>query len=118
MDAHDITDAGLDGMRLQWSPIWRPEWARSPGAYVEAGLVGWERSRRLLRGDDERLGLRVYLGVRHSDPTRWGGAGEPQATFFASALLGRRTLFLRTFPTAGEALVALGEARRWLAQRA
>ena len=118
MDARDISDAGLDGMRLQWSPIWRPEWTRSPDAYVEAGLVGWERSRRLLRGDDERLGLRVYLGVRHSDPTRWGAAGAPHATFFASALLGSRTLFLRTFPTAAEALGALGEARRWLAQRA
>lgn len=108
----------LAGMRLQWSPAWRPEWASAPEAYVEAGVLGWERTRRLLRGDDTRLSLRVYLGVRHTDPTRWGLVGEPRATFFASALRGGRTLILRTYPTAAEALNALGEVRAELASRA
>lgn len=108
----------LDGMRLQWSPAWRPQWTDAPDAYVEAGVVGWERTRRLLCGDDLRLGLRVYLGVRHTDPARWGLAGEPRATFFASALRGGRTLFLRTYPTAVEALNTLGALRAELASRA
>lgn len=107
----------LDGMRLQWSPDWRSEWASAPEAYVETGAVGWERTRRLLRGDDQRLGLRVYLGVRHTDPSRWGLAGEPRATFFATALRGGRTLFLRTYPSATEALNALGALRAELDSR-
>lgn len=103
-------------MRLQWSPVWRGEWAQEPDAYVAAGLVGWERTRRLLRGDDLATGLRVYLGVRHSDPSRWRAAGEPHATFFASALLSRRMLFLRTYATADAALTALADARARLSQ--
>lgn len=110
------TPPGLEEVRLQWAPIWRAEWAQTPDAYVAAGLVGWERTRRLLRGDDPATGLRVYLGVRHSDPTRWGASGEPRATFFASALLNRRTLFLRTYATADAALTALVEARARLSQ--
>ena len=116
VDDLEMALAGLAGMRLQWSPVWRAEWATAPGEYVAAGLVGLERSKRLLRGDDPSLGLRVYLGVRHSDPTRWGVTGEPHASFFASALRDRHTMFLHTYPTAAAALAALAAARRQLAQ--
>lgn len=114
MDGLPSVPAGLVGMRLQWSPVWRQEWTATPESYVEAGVVGRERARRLLRGDDDRLGLRVYLGVRHSDPARWAGAGEERAEFFASALLGRRTLYLHTYTTADAALAALGATRQRL----
>lgn len=115
MDGLETALRGLESMRLQWSPVWRAEWANAPDEYVSAGFVRWEGSRRLLRGDDERLGLRVYLGVRHSDPTRWGVAGEPHTAFFASALLGGHTLFLHTYPTATAALAALASAHAMLA---
>ena len=105
-------------MRLQFSSEWRAEWASAPEAYIAAGVVGWERTRRLLRGDDPVLGLRVYLGVRHTDPSRWGLEGEPSATFFASALSSGRTLFLRTYPTAMEALNALSAVRAELLRSA
>jgi hypothetical protein len=118
MNTPDAAPPGLEGMRLRWSPIWRAEWAATPDAYVAAGLVAWEKSRRLLRGDDTSTGLRVYLGVRHTDPARWDGAGEPHTSFFASALLGGRTLFLHTYPTADAALAALSGARQRLAGRA
>ncbi|HEX9038123.1 MAG TPA: hypothetical protein VF808_14155 [Ktedonobacterales bacterium] len=116
MDELARAAADLEGMRLQWSPIWRPEWAWTPEAYVSAELVLWEGNRRLLRGDDDALGLRVYLGVRASDPSRWGAWGEPQTRFFASALLGKRTLFLRTYPDALAALADIRNIRLRLAE--
>jgi hypothetical protein len=115
VDGLEAALRGLEGMRLKWSPVWRAEWANSPDEYVTSGAVQWERTRRLLRGDDERLGLRMYLGVRHSDPTRWGVVGEPRALFFASVLRHGRTLLLHTYPTAAEALAALAGARNLLA---
>ena len=96
-------------LTLRWSRVYHPEWDETPEAYVASGVVAWARSRRLLRADDARLGLKAYLGVQHSDPTRWGLPGEPRATFFLSVLLGRRTLFLRTYPTVAASLAALYE---------
>lgn len=92
---------------LRWSPIYLSAWDDTPDAYVAAGVVAWERTRRLLRADDARLGMKAYIGIRHSDPTRWGLAGEPRAVFFLSVLLGKRTLYLRTYPTMSEALTQL-----------
>lgn len=95
------------GLTLRWAPAYQPAWDAMPAAYVEAGVVAWERTRRLARADDARLGMKAYLGVRHSDPTRWGLPGEPQAVFFLSVLLGKTTLLLRTYPTIPAALETL-----------
>lgn len=96
-----------DGLTLRWSPHYQPAWDATPDAYVEAGVVAPERTRRLLRADDPQLGMKAYIGVRHSDPSRYGLPGEPHASFFLSVLLGGRTLFLRTYATAPAALVEL-----------
>jgi hypothetical protein len=108
-------DAQADGLTLRWSPVYQPQWDATPEAYVAAGVVAWERTRRLLRADDARLGMKAYLGVRHSDPARWGLSGEPSAVYFLSVLLGKRTLYLRTYPTVPAALAALHETHAWLA---
>ncbi|HEY8326808.1 MAG: hypothetical protein ACHQ1E_04510 [Ktedonobacterales bacterium] len=101
------SDAAADSLILRWSPHYRPAWDATPDAYVEAGLVAPERTRRLLRADDPRLGMKAYLGVRHSDPSRYGLPGEPHASFFLSVLLGKRTLFLRSYDTMPAALAEL-----------
>lgn len=108
-------EAQATGLTLRWSPIYQPAWDAAPEAYVEAGVVAWERTRRLLRADDTRLGLKAYLGVRHSDPARWGLPGEPSAVFFLSILLGKTTLFLRTYPTVSAALATLRATHAQLA---
>jgi hypothetical protein len=51
--------------------------------------------------------MKAYLGVRHSDPSRYGLPGEPHASFFLSVLLGKRTLFLRSYDTMPAALAEL-----------
>jgi hypothetical protein len=109
------TEAQASGLTLRWSPIYQSAWDATPQAYVEAGVVAWERTRRLLRADDARLGMKAYLGVRHSDPSRWGLPGEPRAVFFLSVLLGATTVFLRTYPTIPAALSALRETHAQLA---
>lgn len=106
-----------EGLTLHWAPWYQPQWDMTPDAYVEAGVVAPERSRRLLRADDTRLTLKAYLGVRHSDPARWGAPGEPRADFFLSALLGKRTLYLRTYATVSDALADLTATHAWLAAR-
>ncbi len=105
------------GPTLNWARWYQPEWDEAPAAYVDAGVVGWGRSRRLLRADDLRLRLRAYLGVQHSDPSQWGLPGEPRAVFFLSVRLGGRTLYLRTYPTVPAALEALRETHAQLAAR-
>lgn len=101
-------------MRLEWSAIYHPEWDASAEAYVHTGLVGWGRSRRLARATDATCGLRAYVGVQHSDPALWGMPGEPRTVFFLSVLIGRKTLFLRTYPTVAVALAVLHETHRGL----
>ncbi|HEU5344243.1 MAG TPA: hypothetical protein VFU60_07875 [Ktedonobacterales bacterium] len=97
------------GLTMRWSPSYQPAWDAAPDAYVEAGVVAPERTRRLLRADDPRLGMKAYIGVRHSDPSRYGLPGEAHASFFLSVLLGKRTLYLHTHPTIP---AALDELRR------
>ena len=92
---------------IQWSPAYRPEWDETPEAYLDAGAVGWGRSRRLGKLVDEGLALKAYLGVQHFDPARWGVAGEARAKFFLSLFVGGRTVSLRTYPTMGDARDAL-----------
>lgn len=101
------SDAAADGLLLRWSPHYQPAWDATPDAYVEAGVVAPERTRRLLRADDPRLGMKAYIGVRHSDPSRYGLPGESLASFFLSVLLGKRTLFLRTYDAMPAALAEL-----------
>ncbi|HEV2458021.1 MAG TPA: hypothetical protein VGS80_06615 [Ktedonobacterales bacterium] len=92
---------------IAWSPVYRLEWDSTPEAYVEHGVVGWGRSRRLGRAEAVEQRFKAYLGVQHDDPARWGLAGEPRARFFVSLFVGQRTVALRTYATMGEALEAL-----------
>ncbi|HEV2459677.1 MAG TPA: hypothetical protein VGS80_15075 [Ktedonobacterales bacterium] len=92
---------------ILWSPVYRPEWDSTAEAYVEHGVVGWGRSRRLGRAEDVERRFKAYLGVQHDDPARWGLAGEPRARFFVSLFVGQRTVALRTYPTMGEAVETL-----------
>ena len=110
-----MSEADLAGMR--WSAERRPEWDATPAAYVEAGVVGWGRSRRMGKYLDAALRLKAYVGVQHYDPARWHVAGEPQAKFFLSLFLNGRTVTLRTFPTMTQALAALGEFREQVRTR-
>ncbi|HEX8981161.1 MAG TPA: hypothetical protein VF792_00190 [Ktedonobacterales bacterium] len=106
-DRSDEWQIGMPSVR--WSAHYEPRWDATPDAYAEAGIVPWGRSRRLMRADDTRLGMKAYLGVQHSDPSRWGLPGDARTRFFLSVLLGKRTLFLRTFDTASEAFAVLHE---------
>jgi hypothetical protein len=101
----DVPGAEPDSvLHITWSAIYHPEWDTTPQAYVTAGLVGWDRSRRLAKAYDPSRGFTSYLGVQHFDPTRWNVPGRPVAKFFASFLVRGRTAALRTFPTMTKAL--------------
>lgn len=105
-----LADAGeqaRQGLTLRWSEVYRPAWDGTPAAYVEHGIVGWGRSRRLARAQDPARAFKAYLGVQHYDPARWHVAGEPRAAFFLSLFLAGRTIALRTFPTLDAALAEL-----------
>jgi|GEM_PF-792687 len=92
---------------LQWSAIYQPAWDAQPEQYVENGLVGWGRSRRLARGSDAAHAFQAYLGVHHTDPRRWGELDNPHTRFFLSLFLAGRTVSMRTYATLPEALEAL-----------
>jgi hypothetical protein len=96
-------------LTVVWSAAYRPVWDATPEAYVEEGVVGWSRSRRLARAEDASIGFKAYVGIQHYDPSRWHVAGAPCAVFFVSFFQDGRTLALRTFPTMD---VALAELRR------
>ena len=104
-----------DALTIAWSAIYRPDWDAAPAAYVESGVVGWSRSRRLARAEDASAGFKAYVGVQHYDPSRWHVAGEPRAVFFVSFFHGGRTLALRTFPTMDDALAELRRVHAGLA---
>ena len=104
-----------DGLTLRWSPVYQPQWDETPQAYVDAGVVGAGRSRRLARAEDRQRGFKAYLGVQHWDPSRWNLPGEERAVFFLSLFHGNRTLALRTYPTIPDALAALYDAWHALA---
>ena len=63
-------------LTIVWSAAYRAAWDATPEAYVEAGVVGWSRSRRLARAEDASAGFKAYVGVQHYDPSRWHVAGE------------------------------------------
>ena len=104
----------IDGLTLQWSPLYNRAWDTNPAAYLQAELVGWGRSKRLARASDPPRGFVAYLGVQHSDPSRWGRLGEPRTVFFLSLLVGGRTITLRTYATFAEAWDALTAFYQWL----
>jgi hypothetical protein len=64
----------------------------------------------LARAEDAALAFKAYIGVQHFDPARWNLPGEATAKYFLSVIARGRTLWLRTFPTMGEALAALRAA--------
>ena len=104
-----------DALTLLWSAAYRPAWDATPEAYVESGVVGWSRSRRLARAEDASAGFKAYVGIQHDDPSRWHVAGAPRTVFFVSFFQGGRTLALRTFPTMGDALAELRRVHAGLA---
>ena len=96
---------------IAWSVEYVPAWDSAPQRYVDAGIVGWGRSRRLGKYLDDALGLKAYVGIQHYDPERWGVAGEARAKVFLSLFSGGRTISLHTYATMGEALDALDAFR-------
>ncbi len=104
-----------EGLAIRWSPIYQPQWDDTPQAYVDAGIVGVGRSRRLAKAEDTTRAFKAYLGVQHWDPSRWNLRGEARAVFFLSLFRNNRTLALRTYPTIAAALDALYAARNALA---
>jgi hypothetical protein len=104
-----------DGLEMHWSRFYQPQWDDEPEAYVDAGIVGSGRSRRLAKALDTRRAFKAYLGVQHWDPSRWNLPGEARAVFFLSLFQHNRTLALRTYPTLADALTALADVWRALA---
>ena len=104
-----------DGLTFRWSPAYQTEWDETPRAYVDAGVVGIGRSRRLAKAEDRQRAFKAYLGVQHWDPSRWNLPGEERAVFFLSLFRDNRTLALRTYPTIPAALAALHDAWNTLA---
>lgn len=104
-----------DGLTVRWSRIYQPQWDETPQAYVDAGIVGVGRSRRLAKAEDRQRTFKAYLGVQHWDPSRWNLPGEARAVFFLSLFRDNHTLALRNFPTVPAALTALADAWNSLA---
>jgi hypothetical protein len=98
------------GLRIHYSAIYHAEWDARPDEYVAAELVGWGRSRRLAKLQDPACHFVAYVGIHHADPARWNLPGESAARFFASILVGGRTLELRTYATMDDALGAIRAA--------
>jgi len=105
MDASNSSRAG--SLEIVWSPVYQPQWDAQPEAYVEHGVVGWGRSRRLARASDASVAFKAYIGAQSYDPGRWHMAGEPRTRFFLSLFVSGRTVSLHTYPTCQEALSAL-----------
>lgn len=105
----------LSGLSIRWSPVYQPQWDDAPQTYVDVGIVGSGRSRRLARAEDASRAFKAYLGVQHWDPARWNLPGDARAVFFLSLFHNKRTLALRTYPTVAAALAALSEAWHSLA---
>lgn len=99
-----------EGLFIRWSPIYTRAWDDTPQAYVDTGLVGVGRSRRLAKAEDTRRAFKAYLGVQHWDPSRWNLPGAARAVFFLSLFHHNRTLALRTYLTLSAALTALSDA--------
>jgi hypothetical protein len=101
---HPCSDSSV---RFCWSPYYRPEFDSQPDGYLACGLVGWSRSRRLVKVEDPNRAFKAYLGVHHTDPARWQLAGEPEARFFVSLFVEGRTVALSTFDNMSAALSAV-----------
>src|SRR5690242_1464554 len=99
---------------IAWAAAYEPSWDPNPDAYVEAGRVGWARSRRLGVLHLPARGFKAYLGVQHVDPGRAGwdrlGLAAAEARFFVSWFDGRQCVGLRTAPTMADARDLLWEA--------
>src|SRR5215218_2757723 len=101
---------------IAWGRAYSPAWDTDPDAYLEAGQVGWGRSRRLGLLHLPAAGFKAYLGVQHVDPARAGwnqlGLAAAEARFFVSWFDGPRCLGLRTAPTMPQARDLLWDAWR------
>ena len=100
---------------ITWAREYRPAWDTDPEAYVDAGVVAWGKTRRLgkleLPASPGGAAFKAYIGVQHVDP-RLGGwrLDAPEARFFVSWFVGRRSVGLRVAPTIPAALAILRDA--------
>ncbi len=107
MDATELRAA------ITWAPHYHPEWDADPDSYLEAGHLGWNKTRRLGKWEDPATGWKAYIGVQHVDPRQAGwGVDAPEARFFVSWFAGRRCLGLRVAPTIPAALALLSAVYR------
>jgi hypothetical protein len=100
---------GDDKLRalVVWSEAYEPEWDGEPERYVDVGVVGWAKSRRL--GLLKVGAVKAYIGVQHIDPARpgWNIVERPQARFFVSFFVEAQCVALRTASTLDAALALL-----------
>jgi hypothetical protein len=104
-------------LEAQWSTIYHPEWDTDPERYLNSGLVKWGRNRRLARFDDRLRGFRAYIGLHHSDPSRFGASGQAQTRYFLSLFVLGQTVSLHTYDTFAEAQAALATFYRQLVDK-
>jgi hypothetical protein len=89
---------------ITWATWYQPEWDTTPEAYLQAGTVKPNRSRRLGRYSDPLRGYKGYIGVYHLGDSR---ETEGKTRFFLSLFARGHTLGLKSFATIPEALAAL-----------
>jgi hypothetical protein len=102
----ELTDDDLRQL-VHWSEHYQSEWDDEPERYVEFGVVGLGRSRRL--GLLKLDGCKAYLGVQHIDPSKpgWGIFDRPQTRYFVSMFVADQCVALRTAGTLHGALDVL-----------
>jgi hypothetical protein len=94
-------------LQAHWSTIYRPEWDADPEQYLLCGLLKRGHSRRLARFDDRLHEFKAYIGIHHSDPSRWGATGPARSRYFLSLFVSGQTVVLRTYDTLADARTAL-----------
>ena len=89
---------------ITWAAWYQAEWDATPEAYLQAGVVKPNRSRRLGRYSDPLRGCKGYIGVYHMGDSL-GASGKTR--FFLSLFAHGRTLGLKSFATIPDLLAAL-----------
>lgn len=102
------------GLEAHWSTIYHPEWDRDPEQYLDSGLLKWGHSRRLARFDDRLRAFKAYIGIHHTDPSRWGASEPARTRYFLSLFLLGQTVSLHTYESLAEAQAALATFHRQL----
>ena len=89
---------------ITWAAWHRAEWDATPEAYLRAGIVKPNRSRRLGRYSDPQRDCKGYIGVYHMGDSQ---GTEGKTRFFLSLFARGRTLGLKSFDTIPDLLAAL-----------